>query len=96
VSDDLSSRLEMFLVLQWLDAGAVAGEPLRLTVGEIVEGLTLEGDENVLPIMEGLGELEERGVVGVAWSVQPSAGRVAEVHLSPELRADARTLFGRD
>ena len=96
MSDDLASRLEMFLVLSWLEAGADPEEPLRLTPHDFAAGLNLEGDDLILTILEGLGELEERGAVGVAWSVQPSAGRIAEVHLSPELRTDARRLFGRD
>jgi len=96
VSDDLASRLEMLLVLRWLDQGAEAHDPVRLALDELAVELGLDGGrQTLLELMRALGALEGRGAISVSWIAEPSAGRTAEVHLSRELRADARRLFGR-
>ena len=94
--DDLASRLEMLLVLRWLDQSGDADDSLRLTLAEVAAELSLGSDrESLLELMRALGALESRAAITVSWVVEPSAGRSAEIRLSPELRADARRLFGR-
>jgi hypothetical protein len=94
--DDLASRLEMLLVLRWLDQGANAHDPVRLALDEVATELSLgEEREVLLELMRALGTLEGRAAISVSWVAEPSAARTAEVHLSQELRTDARRLFGR-
>ena len=90
----LADRLEMLLVLRWLDEGAPAGGELTLSVGELAAELEA-GEERggVLRVMGALGELEERGALEVSW---PGGARAeAHVRLGEHLRHDARQLFGR-
>ncbi len=84
-------------MLRWLDQGADAEDPVRLALDEVAAELDLGAEREVLlEVMRALGELETKKVIAVTWVAEPSAGRTAEVHLSRELRADARQLFGRD
>jgi hypothetical protein len=94
---ELTSRLEMLIVLRWLDQGPSTDEPIRLSLQDAAEELELPGGrEAALDLLRSLGELEERGALSLSWAAEPGAGRTAEVALSAELRADARRLFGRD
>jgi hypothetical protein len=92
--EGLSERLEMLLVLQWLEEGSQEDGALALSVATAAVDLEAgDGAEGLLALMAALGDLEERGLVEVAW---PGArGRDAHVTLTAELRADARRLFGR-
>jgi hypothetical protein len=95
VADDVRQRLEMLLVMQWLDEGADEEGAVALSVSTATLELGLEeGRAGLLAVMAALGELEERRLVEVAWPGGPG-GREALVTLSPELRRDARRLFGR-
>jgi hypothetical protein len=95
VADDTRQRLEMLLVMQWLDEGAGEGGDVALSVPTAVAELGLEpGRAGLLEVMGALGELEERRVVTVAWP-SGTGGREAHVTLSAGLRRDARRLFGR-
>jgi hypothetical protein len=94
VEDELSERLEMFLVLLWLDEGSPKDGAVALSVptaaGDLDAG---PGRHGLLAVMAALGDLEERELVEVAWP--RGRRREARVTLAPELRADAARLFGR-
>lgn len=93
--EDIGQRLEMLLVMQWLDEGAHAEGEVALSVSTAALELGLDGDRaGLMAVMGALGELEDRGIVSVAWP--PGAiGREARVTLASDLRHDARRLFGR-
>jgi hypothetical protein len=93
---ELAERLEMLLVMQWLDEDAPEDGVVSLSVATAAAELGLPpGRAGLLGVMAGLGDLESRGAVAVAW---PGGGRGPEgrVTLSETLRRDARGLFGRD
>jgi hypothetical protein len=93
--DEIGQRLEMLLVMHWLDAGAGEAGDVPLSVAATAEELGLEeGRAGMLAVMAALGELEDRRLVSVAWPTG-AGGREARVTLAPELRRDARRLFGR-
>jgi hypothetical protein len=93
VDADLHERLEMLLVLQWLDEDRPSDGAVALSVTTAAAELALPaGREGLLAVMGALGELEERGVVAVTWPGGP--GRDAHVRLGDALRADADRLFG--
>ena len=94
MADDVRQRLEMLLVMQWLDEGAVDEGEVALSVPTAASELGLEGRSGLLAVMAALGELEDRRQVSVAWP-GGAGSREAVVTLSPELRQDARRLFGR-
>jgi hypothetical protein len=92
--EDLTERLEMLLVLLWLDEGSPEDGSVGLSVSTAATELDCGGGRTgLLAVMTALGDLEERGLVEVAWP--RGRGRDAVVTLTPELRADARRLFGR-
>jgi hypothetical protein len=94
-SDYLLQRLEMLLVMQWLDEGAGEEGEVALSVATAASELDQEhGRAGLLAVMAALGELEERRVVSVGWPGGTGRGE-AVVTLSDELRRDARRLFGR-
>jgi hypothetical protein len=94
VSQDVRDRLEMLLVMQWLDEGAGDEGEVALSVPTAASELGLEkGRAGLLAVMAALGELEERRVVRVSWPAG-SGGREGLVTLSADLRRDARRLFG--
>jgi len=85
VTDDLAKRLEMLLVLQWLDEGRPEDGTVALSVSTAAVELGLESERSgILTIMAALGDLEERKLVT----------RNPRVTLAPELRQDAARLFG--
>ncbi|MGE3235796.1 MAG: hypothetical protein AB7O78_18985 [Thermoleophilia bacterium] len=93
--DDVGARLEMLLVMQWLDEGADEEGAIALSVPTAANELGLEPDRaGLLAVMAALGELEDRRLVRVAWPAG-TGGSEAHVTLSGELRKDARRLFGR-
>ena len=95
MGDDTGQRLEMLLVMQWLDEGAGDEGAIALSVATAASELGLEaGRPGLLRVMAALGELEERRVVSVAWP-SGTGGREAVVTLSADLRRDARRLFGQ-
>ena len=97
MSEDLASRLEMLLVLRWLDAGAATTSSVRITLEEMTSELELDDARgSLLDLMRALGELEQRGALRLSWTIEPGAGRTAEVLLAEDLRRDALRLFGRD
>ena len=86
----LSARLQMLLVVRWLDLGSPETGEVALPLQEVAQELGL-GDERrvLLDLMAALGELEESGDLSVEWS----HGRaVAAVTLSERLRRDVRLL----
>jgi len=93
--EDIGERLEMLLVMQWLDEGAHDEGEVALSVATAAVELGLEGDRSgLLAVMAALGDLEDRRQVSVAWPTGAS-GREARVTLAADLRRDARRLFGR-
>jgi hypothetical protein len=93
--EDIGQRLEMLLVMQWLDEGACEEGEVAMSVATAASELGLDGDRpGLLAVMAALGELEERRLVRVEWPTGP-AGREARVTLASDLRRDARRLFGR-
>ena len=95
MTDDLAKRLEMLLVLQWLDEGRPEDGVVAFSVTTAAAELDLDtGRSGVLAVMSALGELEERKLVRVA--LEGPVQRDPRVTLSADLRADARRLFGGD
>ena len=93
---ETGERLEMLLVMQWLDEGAAEDGRVALSVPTAAVELGLGGGrEGVLAVMGALGDLEDRRLVSVAWPGGAHGGGEAIVGLSAELRHDARKLFGR-
>ncbi len=93
VTDDLAKRLEMLLVLQWLDEGRPEDGTVALSISTAAVELSLEGERTgVLAIMAALGELEDRKLVRVA--LEGHVTRNPRVTLAPDLRIDAERLFG--
>ena len=93
MTDDLAKRLEMLLVLQWLDEGRPEDGTVVLSVATAASELGLEiGRSGVLAVMSALGELEDEKVVQVA--LEGPVRRDPRVTLAQELRADAGRLFG--
>jgi hypothetical protein len=94
--DDVGARLEMLLVMQWLDEGADDEGAVALSVPTAAAELGLEpGRAGLLTVMAALGDLEERRLVRVAWP-SGTGGSDAHVTLAGELRRDARRIFGRE
>jgi hypothetical protein len=91
--DDLAKRLEMLLVLQWLDEGRSPAGAVRLSVvtaaGELDAGA---GRAGVLAVMSALSQLEEHRLVGV--ELTAAGPREPLVTLAESLRRDADSLFG--
>jgi hypothetical protein len=95
VTDDLAKRLEMLLVLQWLDEGRPEDGTVVLSVSTAASELGLElGRAGVLSVMGALGELEEEKLVRVV--LEGPVRRDPRVTLAQELRDDAGRLFGGD
>jgi len=93
VSDDIAKRLEMLLVLQWLDEGRPEDGMVALSVRTAAAELGLDTERRgVLTIMGALGDLEERGLVSVALGAHVSHD--PRVTLAPDLRIDASRMFG--
>ncbi len=89
-----AQRLEMLLVLQWLDEGMAVNGDVMLSVPTAAAELGLEGDEGLLSLMGALGILEEEGRVQVEWPSRPFDSAEARVLLSPDIARDAEALFG--
>ena len=93
MTDDLAKRLEMLLVLQWLDEGRPEDGIVALSIATAATELGLESERaGVLAIMTALGDLEQRKLVRVA--LEGPVTRNPRVTLAPELRRDASQLFG--
>ncbi|MEZ5080096.1 MAG: hypothetical protein R2878_05430 [Thermoleophilia bacterium] len=68
MSTSAAHRLQMLLVVQWLDAGAPADGVVEVEVEALTDGLGVGDDRRgVLTVMSALGELEEAGDVAVTW-----------------------------
>jgi hypothetical protein len=93
VTDDLARRLEMLLVLQWLDEGRPEDGVVALSVATAAAELGVGSERTgILAVMGALGALEERRLVRVA--LEGPVTRNPRVTLSPDLRGDADRLFG--
>ena len=68
MSTSAAHRLQMLLVVQWLDAGAPADGVVDVEVEALTDALGLDRDRRgVLTVMSALGALEEAGDVAVTW-----------------------------
>ena len=95
MADPTADRLVMLIVLAWLDDGSPLDGRVALSARTAASDLGLGADRaGLLALMQALGALEERGAITLAWS--GGRGRDAQIELSPELRAQARALFGRE
>ena len=93
MTDDLAKRLEMLLVLQWLDEGRPEDGTVALSIATAAAELGLQSERSgILAIMGALGDLEERKLVCVA--LEGPVTRNPRVTLALELRQDAARLFG--
>ena len=91
---DLAARLEMLLVLQWLDDGRPPEGDVMLSVATAAADLGREGPSGLLAVMGALGALEDAGRARVEWpGHRPGAGD-ARVLLSDGITRDADRLFG--
>lgn len=90
----LSERLEMLLVLRWLDEGAPDDGSVLLSVAETADEIGLGRERtDLLRVMAALGELEERLLIRVSWP--GGASPEMRVELGDDLRRDAQQLFRR-
>ncbi len=89
----ITERLEMLLVLQWLDEGRPVDGDVLLSIPTAAGELDLpaEGD-GLLAVLTALAELEESGRASVSWPRGPAAD--ARVVLAQGIRLDAVRLFG--
>ncbi len=93
-TDDLAKRLEMLLVLQWLDEGRPQDGVVALSVTTAATELGMEADRRgILAVMGALGDLEERRLVAVALGAHTAQD--PRVTLAPDLRIDAARMFGQ-
>lgn len=91
--EDLAQRLEMLLVLQWLDEGRRSDGTLRLSVVTAASELEAgEGRDGALRVMSALSDLEERGRVRV--EIAAGGAREPVITLAEGLRRDAGRVFG--
>lgn len=89
-----AERLEMLLVLQWLDEGRSAEGDVMLSIATAASELGLGDDAGLLAVMRGLGDLEDRGRVKVQWPGRPGDSGEARVLLADSITRDADRLFG--
>ncbi len=89
-----AQRLEMLLVLQWLDEGRSPEGDGRLSISTAAAELGLEGPAGLLALMRALGVLEDQGRVGVQWPGRPFDSGEARVLLCTDITRDADRLFG--
>lgn len=95
MTDSIADRLEMLIVLAWLDDGSPPDGRIALSARTAASDLDLgSGRTALLALMRALGALEERGSITLSWPA--GRGRDATVEIDARLREDARTLFGRD
>ena len=91
--DTRAGRLEMLLVVLWIDAGRPEDGDVEFRIDDARERLGV-GDDRAgsLEILGALGDLEEAGAVRVRWA--SNVGGPATVTLSRDITRDARALFG--
>ncbi len=89
---EIAERLEMLLVLQWLDEDRPSHGCVSLSIATAAMELDLDGDEGLLEVMGALSALEDQRRVEVTWPRGP--GAEARVLLADGIRADALRLFG--
>jgi hypothetical protein len=92
--DPLADRLEMLLVLAWLDQGSPADGAVSFSVASAASELGLDpGRTGLLAVMSALSSLEDAGLARpVQWPF--GSGTPARVELAESVRRDARNLFG--
>jgi hypothetical protein len=88
-----AERLEMLLVLGWLDEGQPSDGAVALSIPAAADDLDLDpAGEGLLGVLAALTALEESGRVRVTWPRGPAAE--ARVVLAEGIRDDAGHLFG--
>jgi len=92
-TEHLVERLEMFLVVGWLDGGRPADGRLPFSLADAARELEVgEGRHAMLSVLAALGVLEDAGTIAVEWP--GGTGATATVTLRPPLRRQAQALFG--
>jgi hypothetical protein len=89
---EIAERLEMLLVLQWLDEDRPRDGCVVLSIATAAAELELDEDEGLLEVMGALSTLEEQRRIEVTWPRGP--GAEARVQLASGIRDDAGRLFG--
>lgn len=90
---ELSERLEMLIVLQWLDEGAPEDGLIAFSAATAASELELDdGREGLMELLRALTDLEERDLVHVSWP--GGRGSDARLTLAEDLRRDAARQFG--
>jgi len=89
---EIAERLEMLLVLQWLDEERPADGGVMVSIATAADELDLDSDEGLLLVMGALSTLEESRRIEVRWPHGP--GAEAHVRLADGIRSDALRLFG--
>jgi hypothetical protein len=89
---EIAERLEMLLVLQWLDEDRPVDGCVVLSIATAASELDLSDDEGLLEVMGALSMLEEQRRIEVTWPRGP--GAEARVQLASGIRDDAARLFG--
>lgn len=88
-----AARLEMLLVVAWIDAGRPDSGELVVELSRLQDEMDLPPDRRgALEVLTALGDLEDAGRATVSWekgiAVPPT------VTLSPQLLAESRRTFG--
>ena len=89
---EIAERLEMLLVLQWLDEERPADGGVMVSIATAADELDLDSDGGLLLVMGALSTLEEQRRIEVRWPRGP--GAEAHVRLADGIRNDALRLFG--
>ncbi len=91
---EIVERLEMLLVLQWLDEGRDSEGAVSLSIATAALDLDLaDGRDGMLEVMAALTSLEEARRAEVTWPRGP--GAEAHVRLAEGIRTDAARIFGQ-
>ena len=89
---EIAERLEMLLVLQWLDEDRPDDGCVLLSIATAAAELELDEPEGLLEVMGALSALEEQRRVEVTWPRGPGAD--ARIRLASGIRDDALKIFG--
>ncbi len=93
--DGLAARVEMLLVLRWLDDGRPDDGAVALDLASDLDQLGLDdGRQGTMTLLAALGDLEDAGKLTVRWPA--AVGQAATLTLSRDLQRESTRLFGRD
>lgn len=90
MTDELIGRLEMLLLVRWIDQGRDAGGEVTLKVTEAADELGLDDRRGLIEVMGALGTLEDAERIRVEWP--GGTGMPATITLAGDLRREAADL----